>query len=464
MSKNQKTQQTNTAQKATKAQKPKEHKQKPFNAAQLRSAPETLNSEDVLQAQKMLGNETVQRSLSAGRKDATATDELGYLNSEISGAIQKKRGVGNVLPSAIKEEAKQKLGHDFDDVRIHTDTAADQISSKINAKAFTIGKDIFFKKDAYAPGSEKGRETLLHEMTHVVQQSGAAPTNGKLKLGAPDTTHEKEAESLSKNSTQATDTMPVAGNASNTTVQREDEDDKVGLEIEQPETKEQEDDDGLIKEENLQEIIADQIGVKPPELSKTEKFKNWAGDSWNKTKKWAGDSWGKTKKWAGDSWGKTKKWAGDSWNKTKNFVSPAKDEKKEAHKNKLLETIKDTSKSEQEVAEARSQLSDLHGSKWNDVKSVFGYDQDSSAMSDRKSALKKSAAHGEEGAYEKYKAHQKAHPTKWQSVKNFASDTGSSIGSFFKDTFTKDNLGKGFNAIKGLFGGSKKKKLPLPKA
>jgi hypothetical protein len=86
-------------------------------------------------------------------------------------------------------------------VRLHTDEQADQISRRISARAFTIGKDIFFKKGAYSPGSSQGRETLIHELTHVVQQSGKG-SSGTLKLGDPGSAMEQQADKLGKKAAQ----------------------------------------------------------------------------------------------------------------------------------------------------------------------------------------------------------------------------------------------------------------------
>jgi hypothetical protein len=58
-------------------------------------------------------------------------------------------------------------------VRIPTDAQSDQLNRSVQAKAFTAGQDIFFREGAYEPGSRPGQELIAHELTHVVQQSGA---------------------------------------------------------------------------------------------------------------------------------------------------------------------------------------------------------------------------------------------------------------------------------------------------
>jgi Domain of unknown function (DUF4157) len=43
----------------------------------------------------------------------------------------------------------------------------------VNALAYTVGNDIVFGADRFAPDSDQGRRLLAHELTHVVQQSAA---------------------------------------------------------------------------------------------------------------------------------------------------------------------------------------------------------------------------------------------------------------------------------------------------
>lgn len=190
----------------------------PLNLEQLIAAPETMRSEEILAAQQQVGNQVVQRALDGKKKRDAMTDEQGYLKGEINDAIQKKRGGGSPLPESLREDAGKRLGHDFDDVRIHTDEQANELSQSINARAFTIGKDIFFKKGVFSPGSRAGRETLMHELTHVVQQSGSNGANGRLKLGGPDTAHEKQADKVGKANSGA-DSVKSASNSKGT-VQR----------------------------------------------------------------------------------------------------------------------------------------------------------------------------------------------------------------------------------------------------
>jgi len=181
--------------------KPKNHSDKSkssvLKADRLRESPENMSHEDILNAQKQVGNQVVQRALDQN-KNSKLADSKGILNQEFTNQIKQKRGSGTVLPKNIQVDVGKKLGNELEGVHIHTDATADKLSRSINARAFTLGKDIFFKNGVYAPDTNKGRETIIHELTHVVQQSRGSANGGKIKLGAPDTTHEKEADMVGK--------------------------------------------------------------------------------------------------------------------------------------------------------------------------------------------------------------------------------------------------------------------------
>jgi hypothetical protein len=69
---------------------------------------------------------------------------------------------------------EQRLGHDFSRVRVHTGAAAERSTRDLAAQAFTLRNDIVFAAGQFAPQSSAGRRLLAHELTHVVQQAGAA--------------------------------------------------------------------------------------------------------------------------------------------------------------------------------------------------------------------------------------------------------------------------------------------------
>jgi hypothetical protein len=64
-----------------------------------------------------------------------------------------------------------RFGHEFSQVRVHTDAAADQMANDLDAHAFTVGDEIYFEEGAFAPDTIAGAHLVAHELAHVVQQS-----------------------------------------------------------------------------------------------------------------------------------------------------------------------------------------------------------------------------------------------------------------------------------------------------
>lgn len=89
--------------------------------------------------------------------------------------IANLRGGGTPLPPTEQAFFSERIGADFSDVRIHTDHTATQTAESLNARAFTVGNNIAFNAGEYQPGTDSGRHLLAHELTHVIQQQGAAP-------------------------------------------------------------------------------------------------------------------------------------------------------------------------------------------------------------------------------------------------------------------------------------------------
>lgn len=84
---------------------------------------------------------------------------------------------GQPLDSATRDEMEQRFGHDFSRVRVHHGEAAEQSARDVHAQAYTVGSNIVFGAGQFSPGTLSGRRLLAHELTHVVQQHGAGPSN-----------------------------------------------------------------------------------------------------------------------------------------------------------------------------------------------------------------------------------------------------------------------------------------------
>jgi hypothetical protein len=93
------------------------------------------------------------------------------VSGDVEKQIQAARGGGQRLPEEIRASVEPVYGHDFSDVRVHADADASRLATQLSAKAFTTGRDVFFREGDYRPDSDDGKKLIAHELTHVVQQS-----------------------------------------------------------------------------------------------------------------------------------------------------------------------------------------------------------------------------------------------------------------------------------------------------
>jgi Domain of unknown function (DUF4157) len=85
------------------------------------------------------------------------------------------RSTGQSLDVATRSFMEPRFAHDFSSVRIHSDSRAAQAARSVKAMAHTVGSDVVFGAGHYQPETNIGRRLLAHELTHVIQQSAAAP-------------------------------------------------------------------------------------------------------------------------------------------------------------------------------------------------------------------------------------------------------------------------------------------------
>ena len=78
---------------------------------------------------------------------------------------------GRPLESTLRVDMEQRFGHDFSRVRVHSDAAAEQSARDVSAHAYTVGHNIVFGANRFAPPTAAGKRLIAHELTHVVQQT-----------------------------------------------------------------------------------------------------------------------------------------------------------------------------------------------------------------------------------------------------------------------------------------------------
>lgn len=134
---------------------------KPMNAGTSvqRQAEEDEDDEELLQTKALPGHAPI-------------------VTPTVSNRINAMRGNGSPLPESARAFYEPRFGVDFGKTRVHTGTFASDTARSLNARAFTLGQDIFFNTGELQPGTANGRRLLAHELTHVVQQAGG-------RLGRP---------------------------------------------------------------------------------------------------------------------------------------------------------------------------------------------------------------------------------------------------------------------------------------
>lgn len=146
----------------------------------------------LLRLQRLQGNNWVRRMLA--RSAASASPAPVPPGAE--GLIERKLRSGRALDPALARRMGTALGADFHGVRVHDDSEADHLNRQLQARAFTAGEDIFFRRGHYDPGSSSGRELLAHELAHVVQQNAGLCC--RLMVGGAEDESEREADTVAR--------------------------------------------------------------------------------------------------------------------------------------------------------------------------------------------------------------------------------------------------------------------------
>jgi outer membrane protein OmpA-like peptidoglycan-associated protein len=103
------------------------------------------------------------------KRASGATPEIG---PGVQAQISRLHGSGQPLSPAQRTFFESRFGHDFGQVRLHTDQRAAASARALNALAYTVGTHIVFGSGQFATATSAGRRLLAHELTHVVQQDG----------------------------------------------------------------------------------------------------------------------------------------------------------------------------------------------------------------------------------------------------------------------------------------------------
>ncbi len=146
-----------------------------------------LENEELIQAQLVDGTQLQRQEEPEEEEEAEEEEiiqpkgglsQIPELISDLESRIKSLKSGGQPLPKSVRAFFEPRFGHDFTQVRVHTDTLGAKSARAVNAKAYTLGRDIVFGAGQYAPKTTVGKELLAHELTHVVQQNHENRGNG----------------------------------------------------------------------------------------------------------------------------------------------------------------------------------------------------------------------------------------------------------------------------------------------
>ncbi len=175
----------------------------PEEPAQLKAGPEKPAREDELS-----------QALNAQR-DANGHGAQGAAApSGVESSIQAMRsGPAPGLAPPLRNRMENKMGVDLGGVRVHSGTSAGKAADALNARAFTVGQDMFFGRSQYDPVSTSGQRLIAHEAAHTVQQRGGSA--GVQRIQRATAKDKSSAKSETKSDTTAEETLmeeiPVKG-------------------------------------------------------------------------------------------------------------------------------------------------------------------------------------------------------------------------------------------------------------
>jgi len=108
----------------------------------------------------------------------TKSEQAPSTTSNLETQLTNSKGGGSPLGDDVRSFMESRFNTDFSHVRVHTDSPAVQMNRELRAQAFTHGSNIYF-----GAGKSPGQNELTaHELTHVVQQTGARKPNKELQL------------------------------------------------------------------------------------------------------------------------------------------------------------------------------------------------------------------------------------------------------------------------------------------
>ncbi len=113
------------------------------------------------------------------RRTAVVGPEGGTLDPATEGSIAAARGGGSRIVRGDAQHLSDTIGADVSRVRLHAGPRAAALNDRLQATAFTIGHDVFFRDGLPDTGTTAGMHLLAHEVAHTVQ-GGDSPIGRRI--------------------------------------------------------------------------------------------------------------------------------------------------------------------------------------------------------------------------------------------------------------------------------------------
>jgi len=125
-------------------------------------------------------------------RSAFNRNPIGEVPNTVHDAIRYQ---GQPLDHSTQDRLESSFHCDLSRVRVHSDESSARAANDINARAFTLGQNIWFGRNEFSPQSQSGFHLLAHEVAHTVQQATQTPTvQRSLAVGAADDPAETAAD------------------------------------------------------------------------------------------------------------------------------------------------------------------------------------------------------------------------------------------------------------------------------
>ena len=98
----------------------------------------------------------------------TASEPQSLAHASVH-AASRQVADGAPLAAGQRTEYEGRFGTDLGDVRLHSDSGAAALADGIGTNAYTLGRDIYFGRGKYQPGTPGGERLIAHEMAHAAQ-------------------------------------------------------------------------------------------------------------------------------------------------------------------------------------------------------------------------------------------------------------------------------------------------------